>query len=151
LALKDEQLKKTIEKRSRDFFYQDVACPINWEPSGHDFLSPCLEEADLMRRVLPKNEFLQWLKAFLPDLLDRNFDLQPGIVSDRKDGHLVHLDGLNFSRAWVFYGLAEEFPELKHLKNLADRHIQYSLPNLIGDSYEGGHWLASFAIYALTR
>ncbi len=103
LALNDEQLKKTIEKRSRDFYYQDFACPINWEPSGHDFLSPCLEEADLMQRVLPKEEFIKWLKTFLQDLLDKDFHLQPGIVSDRKDGHLVHLDGLNFSQGLGFY------------------------------------------------
>jgi len=151
LALNDIELKQTIEKRSRDFFYKDANCPINWEPSGHDFLSPCLEEVDLMRRVLPRDEFLKWVKAFLPELSKDDFYLQPGIVSDRNDGHLVHLDGLNFSRAWVFYGLAKQYPEMQHLKKLADKHIQYSLPNLVGDSYEGGHWLASFAIYALTR
>jgi hypothetical protein len=78
-----------------------------------------------------------------------SFDLPVGQVFDRTDGKLVHLDGLNFSRAWVFYALAEQYPELRHLNNLADRHVAYSMPNLVGDSYEGGHWLGSFAINAL--
>ena len=112
-------------------------------------MSPCLEEVDLMRRVLPKEKFMVWLNNFLPELMSPSFDLSVGQVSDRTDGKLVHLDGLNFSRAWVFYELAEQYPELGHLKNLADRHIEHSLPNLVGDSYEGGHWLGSFAINAL--
>ena len=73
-----------------------------------------------------------------------------GEVSDREDGHLVHLDGLNFSRAWVMYGLAKQYPGYNHLVNIANDHVNYSLPNLVGDSYEGGHWLGSFAIYALS-
>jgi len=150
-AVNDEPLKQTIEKRSRDFFGNDVSCPINWEPSGHDFLSPCLEEVDLMRRVLPKDEFMKWLKTFLPQLLKEDFDLQPGVVADRTDGHLVHLDGLNFSRAWVLYGLAHQYQTFRHLIPLANRHMEHSLSNLTNDSYEGGHWLGSFAIYALTR
>ena len=77
------------------------------------------------------------------------FFLPPGRVSDRSDGKLVHLDGLNFSRAWVFYGLAHQYPEYTHLFGIADQHVAHSLPNLVGDSYEGGHWLGSFALYAL--
>ncbi|HBY67351.1 MAG TPA: DUF2891 domain-containing protein, partial [Flavobacteriaceae bacterium] len=76
---------------------------------------------------------------------------EPGKVGDRSDGKLVHLDGLNFSRAWVLYGLANQYPEYDHLKNVANQHISYSYPNLVGDTYEGGHWLASFAIYALEQ
>ncbi|MBT5796063.1 MAG: DUF2891 domain-containing protein [Porticoccaceae bacterium] len=145
----DIPLQVAIKQRAQDFYLQDKNCPIRWEPSGYDFLSPCLEEVDLMRRVLSKGKFMVWLNEFLPELLSPSFDLPVGQVFDRTDGKLVHLDGLNFSRAWVFYALAEQYPELGHLNNLADRHVAYSYPNLVGDSYEGGHWLGSFAINAL--
>ena len=102
-----------------------------------------------MRRLLPQEQFIPWVHAFLPQLASPDFTLAVGQVSDRSDGKLVHLDGLNFSRAWVFYKLAEQYPQFGHLKKLADRHVEYSLPNLVGDSYEGGHWLGSFAINAL--
>lgn len=138
-----------IEQRAKNFYSTDANCPISWEPGGFDFLSPCLEEMDIMRKVLPANEFKTWLSSFLPQLKNKNYDLAVGEISDRTDGKLVHLDGLNFSRAWCLYGLANQFPEYHHLKNIANKHIQYSLPNLVSDSYEGGHWLGSFAIYAL--
>jgi len=149
VQFEDALLQKAIKQRAQDFYLQDKNCPIGWEPSGYDFLSPCLEEVDLMRRVLSKEKFMVWLNNFLPELMSPSFDLSVGQVSDRTDGKLVHLDGLNFSRAWVFYELSEQYPELGHLKNLADHHIEHSLPNLVGDSYEGGHWLGSFAINAL--
>jgi hypothetical protein len=148
-AIGDLELKQLIEKRARDFYMNDENCPITWEPSGYDFLSPCLEEVDIMRRVLSSEEFINWMDTFLPKLADENYHLKVGEVSDRTDGKLVHLDGLNFSRAWVFYGLAKQYPKYKHLENLANEHVAYSYPNLVGDSYEGGHWLGSFAIYAL--
>ncbi|WP_347372695.1 DUF2891 domain-containing protein [Aequorivita sp. Q41] len=148
-AVNDIELKQLINERARDFYFTDVNCPIDWEPSGYDFLSPCLEEIDIMRRVLSSEEFLTWMDTFLPQLAAKNYHLNVGEVSDRTDGKLVHLDGLNFSRAWVFYGLAKEFPKYNHLKNTANEHLAYSYPNLVGDSYEGGHWLGSFAIYAL--
>ncbi|PKP26431.1 MAG: DUF2891 domain-containing protein [Bacteroidetes bacterium HGW-Bacteroidetes-2] len=143
------ELKKLIVKRAKEFYLKDINCPISWEPSGYDFLSPCLEEVDIMRRVLSKEEFLNWLDAFLPELKEDSYFIAVGEVMDRSDGKLVHLDGLNFSRAWSFYALSKQYPEYAHLKNLANKHIAYSYPNLIGDSYEGGHWLGSFAIYAL--
>ena len=103
-----------------------------------------------MRRVLPKNAFEMWLDDFLPQLKSEDFEMEVGEVSDRTDGKLVHLDGLNFSRAWVFYGLINQYPDkFSHLQEIADGHVAYSFPNLVGDSYEGGHWLGSFAIYAL--
>ncbi len=145
-----QELKALIESRSREYFLQDSNCPLSWEPSGYDFLSPCLEEIDIMRRVLPPKEFKPWLESFIPELIN-NPHLEPGKVSDRKDGKLVHLDGLNFSRAWVFYGLAHQYPEYAFLNNNGNEHMNYSLPNLISDSYEGGHWLGSFAIYALVQ
>jgi len=102
-----------------------------------------------MRRVLDKASFDSWISDFMPQLQKADFTLQVGEVSDRTDGKLVHLDGLNFSRAWVLYGLANQYPEYEHLIHIANQHVNYSLPNLVGDSYEGGHWLGSFAIYAL--
>jgi len=142
-------LLELIEKRARDFYLNDRSCPMDWEPSGYDFLSPCLEEIDIMRRVLSAADFKEWLNSFMPQLNAPTFSLALGEVSDRTDGKLVHLDGLNFSRAWVLYGLVDQYPELAHLKNVANEHVAYSYVNLVGDSYEGGHWLGSFAIYAL--
>lgn len=143
------ELKSLIESTAVSFYSNDQDCPITWEPSGFDFLSPCLEEAALMKRVLTNSEFKLWIDTFLPELRSKDFHIAPGEVSDRTDGKLVHLDGVNFSRAWCLNTIANGQPELDHLNNLANLHINYSLPNLIGDSYEGGHWLGSFAIYAL--
>ena len=151
LAVDNVELKKVIMDRAKYFYMDDIAksaCPLSWEPSGSDFLSPCLEEAALMQRILPQAEFKSWLKKFLPDLFKKDFTMAVGEVSDRTDGQLVHLDGLNFSRAWNLQKLAQ-LKELKHLNLIAREHIAYSLPNLVGDDYMGGHWLASFAIYAL--
>ncbi len=145
------EFKSLIESRARDFYINDKQCPLTWEPSGYDFLSPCFEEADLMRRVLTKDEFKIWLDKFLPQLSDTDFNLETAEILDRTDGKLVHLDGLNFSRAWCLYGIINNFEEYNHLKKIANEHILYSLPNVVGDSYEGGHWLGSFAIYALSQ
>lgn len=145
----NETLELLIKQRSKDFYLNDANCPLSWEPSGFDFLSPCLEEAALMKRILPKDEFRTWLADFLPQLQNKNFNLETGKVSDRTDGKLVHLDGVNFSRAWSLYEISRNLPEYAHLKNIANAHINYSLPSIVGDSYEGGHWLGSFAIYAL--
>lgn len=144
-----EGLKNAITERAKYFFLNDKNCPITWEPSGTDFLSPCLEEAALMKRLLPSDQYKAWLNDFLPELKDKNYALEVGLVSDRTDGQLVHLDGVNFSRAWSLNNIAEGLPEYNHLKNIANQHINYSLPSIVGDSYEGGHWLGSFAIYAL--
>lgn len=149
VRLKSEQLKLMIEKRARDFYSSDAKCPLSWEPSGSDFLSPCFEEAAIMKRVLLIDEFKTWFEAFLPEVKNKNFDIAVGEVSDRTDGKLVHLDGVNFSRAWSLNYIAKDLPEYSHLTNLANKHINYSLPSIVGDSYEGGHWLGSFAIYAL--
>jgi len=149
ITLQHSALKSAIASRVIDFYMDDFGCPMDWEPGGYDFLSPCLEEIDLMRRVLNEDDFHQWMQRFAPQLMSEDFHLQAGEVSDRTDGKLVHLDGLNFSRAWVFYGLAQQYPQYRHLIRTANEHIEYSLPNLVGDGYEGGHWLGSFAIYAL--
>ena len=132
------KLKKAIEKRAKEFYLKDANCPISWEPSGYDFLSPCLEEAAIMKRVLSKEEFKPWFEKFLPQLKDKNYKLAVGEVSDRKDGKLVHLDGANFSRAWSLYTIVKNMSEYNHLKNIANKHINYSLPNIVDDDYEGG-------------
>jgi len=149
LAVNNLALQQAIQKRAAYFYASDEDCPITWEPSGSDFLSPCLEEAALMKRLLPVEDFKVWLANFLPQLKDTTFNIEVGIVSDRSDGHLVHLDGVNFSRAWNLYKIADGLPEYKHLKTVANQHINYSLPSIFGDDYMGGHWLGSFAIYAL--
>ncbi|PWJ43385.1 DUF2891 domain-containing protein [Sediminitomix flava] len=144
-------LKDIIEKKARVFFLNDTNAPLSWEPGGYDFLSPCMEEIDLMRRILPKEEFTLWLKNFLPQLSDKYFEWEPGKVSDRSDGHLVHLDGVNFSRAWCLSGISKTDPKYAHLKDLAQKHIDFSLPNIVDGDYMGEHWLASFALYALSE
>lgn len=149
VTLNHEPLKTMITQRAKAFYANDKGCPLGWEPSGFDFLSPCLEEAALMKRILTKDDFKAWISEFLPQLKDTSFTLETGKVSDRTDGKLVHLDGVNFSRAWSLSYIAQELPEYKHLITTAAQHINYSLPSIVGDSYEGGHWLGSFAIYAL--
>ncbi|HHL31314.1 MAG TPA: DUF2891 domain-containing protein [Oceanospirillales bacterium] len=149
ITVANHDFQTLIEQRALDFYASDEGCPINWEPGGFDFLSPCLQEMDIMRRVLPASQFKTWLDKFLPSLRKKSYDLNVGVVSDRSDGKLVHLDGVNFSRAWCLYGLGNQFPEYRHIINIANKHMQYSLPHVVGDSYEGGHWLATFVIYAL--
>ena len=149
LAHSNDSLKTVIEKRARDFYFNDKSYPLHLEPSGYDFLSGGFEEIDIMRRILSKEEFKGWLKIFGPQLFTKMFRLEPGKVSDRSDGHLVHLDGLNFSRAWCLYGITLTLPELKHLNTIADQHIQTSLSNIVDGDYMGEHWLASFALLAL--
>lgn len=138
-----------INERARQFYSRDLNYPLQYEPSGYDFLSPGLEEADLMRRVLTSIEFENWIEQFLPQLKNRRFKLAVGRVSDRTDGKLVHLDGLNFSRAWCLYGIAQADPRYEHLNVIADKHLSHSLPAIMDGDYMGEHWLASFAVYAM--
>ncbi len=145
----DSLFQDVIETHAFRFFSSDVNGPLFWEPSGYDFLSPCFEEADLMRRVMPVEMFRPWLRAFLPGLADPAFALMPGEVRDRSDGKLVHLDGLNFSRAWCLYAISQTLEEYAHLRIIADQHMAASLPRITDGGYEGEHWLASFAWLAL--
>ena len=137
----DRQLAQLIQARARDWFGNDRDAPA-WEPSGDDFLSPTLTEALLMSRVVEVEEFRDWFAAFLPRLPDRQPAtlLEPATVSDRSDGKIAHLDGLNLSRAWCWRLLG--YPE--H----ADAHLDAALPHVAGD-YMGEHWLQSFALLAL--
>lgn len=147
MSLKDQQLLDLIKTSAVRYFQNDENCPLNWEPSGYDFLSPCLEEAVLMEKILEPEVFNSWIEKFLPQLQSKDFDLEVAKVSDRNDGKLVHLDGLNFSRAWNLFKLSK-VEGFEHLQPIAVKHFNAAYPNLVGDSYEGGHWLGSFAVYA---
>lgn len=147
----DAALADLIRARAQDHYGGDRACP-GWEPGGDEFLSPALTEALLMRRALPKRAFAAWFAAFLPDLAAGKPEslFTPAFVSDRSDGKIAHLDGVNLSRAWCWRGIADALdPELAALaRGAADRHIDASLPYVAGD-YMGEHWLATFALLAL--
>ncbi len=153
----DEGLAKLVRDKTLAFHRSDKDCPIGYEPSGEDFLSPCLHEADLMRRVLGKEEFSRWLSAFLPDIPEDGSSgwLKPGIVNDPTDGKLVHLDGLNLARAWALEGIISALPDddarVPALKAAAAEHARSGLASVSSESYAGSHWLASFATYLTSR
>jgi hypothetical protein len=148
---KGDSLQQSIQQAAVRFYKNDKACPINYEPGGSDFFSPCLEEAGLMWRILPATEYKTWLKQFLPQLSLAQIPLEPGEVKDRTDGKLVHLDGLNFSRAWCLYDIAKHAGyNQQALIQLANKHLKAAMPQIASGDYMGEHWLASFAIYALT-
>lgn len=148
---KNDSLLHVIRETALRFYKNDVGCPINWEPGGSDFLSSCLEEADLMWRILAEADYASWIEKFLPSLFSGQLNLAPGTVTDRSDGKLVHLDGLNLSRAWCLYGIAHHSPtNKKALIQLANEHLAAALPHVASGDYMGEHWLASFAVYALT-
>jgi hypothetical protein len=150
-----EALAQLVAERSRALHERDRACPLSYEPSGQDFLSPCLGEADLMRRVLPRNEFGKWLALFLPQIPKKDVPwLPPAFSTDRSDGKLAHLDGLNLSRAWMLEGIASALPASdprRHaLLSAAAAHRKAGLEAVTGEHYEGGHWLGTFAAYLTT-
>jgi hypothetical protein len=142
-----------LDARLRAFYEGDRGCPIGYEPSGEDFLSPCLAEADLLRRLLPPQRYAAWLGQFLPSIPHRPFEawLGPAAVTDRADPKLAHLDGLNLSRAWMLLGIAAGLPKgddrIPVLLATASAHHGAALPAVTGEHYEGGHWLGSFAVY----
>jgi hypothetical protein len=141
----DKALEDIISSSAKRFYQNDAGCPISWEPSGYDFLSPCLQEIDIMRKVLNDQEFETWNAAFMPGLINGSLSLEPGKILDRSDGKLVHLDGLNFSRAWCLYALKGN----EHAYHLATDHLAFSLEQITDGDYAGQHWLASFALYTL--
>lgn len=150
---KNEKLEKLLIERSLAYYSKDKNYDPNWEPGGEDFFSPSLIEADLMRRVLKPKEFNSWFKKFLPSLKKSKNILEPAVVTDRTDPKLVHLDGLNLSRAWCMNGIAKMFSKDEALQKLliasANKHAQTGLSNISSGNYEGEHWLASFAVYML--
>ena len=153
----DPALTAMVIAKVREFHLEDRDCPINYEPSGQDFLSPCIAEADVMRRVLSPNEFAAWLTRFLPRLptTDSGAWLPIGVVTDKTDGKLAHLDGLNLSRAWMLEGIAAGLPpsdpRRRALMAAARTHAASGLAAVTGEHYAGGHWLGSFATYLTTR
>jgi hypothetical protein len=152
----DTEMEGLLIARVRHFYLADRDCPLAYEPSGQDFLSPCLAEADLMRRVLPPADFAQWLKGFLPQIptVGRASWLEPAVVTDASDPKLAHLDGLNLSRAWMLEGISEGLPQadprLTAIRAAARLHRERGLAAVTGEHYEGGHWLGSFATYLAT-
>ena len=152
----DTALEALLTTRARDYYGRDERCPLAYEPSGEDFLSPCFAEADLMRRVLRREEFGSWLTRFLPDLpTDGRADwLAPAVVSDPGDPKLAHLDGLNLSRAWMLEGIGASLPvsDARRVAVIAAAraHRAAGLAHATGEHYEGGHWLGTFAMYLVT-
>ncbi len=153
----DAGLGRLVRDKSLEFHRNDVNCPLSYEPSGEDFLSPCLMEADLMRRILSKDEFSAWLTKFLPGIPeDGSGDwLKVGIVNDPSDGKLVHLDGVNLSRAWALDGIASALAEDDVRRPALDAakkaHAMSGLESVSAEHYSGSHWLASFATYYITK
>ena len=153
----DEKFTELAVSKAKQFYLNDKNCPLAYEPSGEDFLSPCLGEADLMRRVLPSPEFAAWLRAFMPQIpTSRDSQwLLPVVSPDPSDPKLAHLDGLNLSRAWMLEGIAEGLPKsdkrLPAIAATAEAHRRAGLAAVTGEHYEGGHWLGSFAVYLVTK
>jgi hypothetical protein len=149
----DRAMADLIVSKTGEFYRGDLACPLNYEPNGQDFLSACIAEADLMRRVLAPPVFADWLRGFLPQIpADASAGwLEPTVVTDPSDPKLAHLDGLNLSRAWmldgIVHGLPAKDPRRAPLQAAADRHREAGLTAVTGEHYEGGHWLGSFAVY----
>ncbi|MBV6424387.1 MAG: hypothetical protein NAOJABEB_02197 [Steroidobacteraceae bacterium] len=155
----DAAMLALLREKAAQFYRRDRRCPLAYEPSGEDFLSPCLAEADFMRRVLAPGEFASWLTSFLPQIPRRAPSgardwLTPGLVTDRSDPKLAHIDGLNLSRAWMLRGIASGLPardaRRAALERTAASHAAAALPAVTGEHYEGGHWLGTFAVYLLT-
>jgi hypothetical protein len=155
-AMGNQALQKLVEERARTYFAADVDVPAAWEPGGNDFLSPALTEADLMRRVLSPTEFAAWFHRFLPkaERGEPKSLFAPAIVTDRSDPQLVHLDGLNLSRAWALRSVAVALPADDSAKPVliesAARHAAAALPHVTSGDFVGEHWLASFAVYLLS-
>ncbi len=152
-AAGDVQAQSLFETRARELYLKDHSCPLEYEPSGEDFLSPCLAEADLMRRIMPPEYYAPWLSKFLPQVGEEEW-ITPAVVTDPSDGKLAHLDGLNLSRAWMLEGIAAGLPSTDprraSLQAAAKAHRESGLDSVTGKHYEGGHWLGSFATYLMT-
>ncbi|MEE9392312.1 MAG: DUF2891 domain-containing protein [Planctomycetota bacterium] len=151
----DRHLEDLLIENSRAYYAQDKGWKLAFEPGGQDFLSPGLAEADLMRRMMNPREFAAWLQGFLPELAHpETQSLSPAEVTDKSDGKLAHLDGLNISRAWMLEGIAASLPSddprLAYIRRAALEHRQSGLASVTGEHYEGGHWLGSFAVYLVT-
>lgn len=156
-TVENTSLETLLVGKVRDFYQDDINCPLAYEPSGEDFLSPCLMQADLMRRIMAPEEFAAWLSAFLPQIpQDGSADwLDVAVVLDATDGKLVHLDGLNLSRAWALEGIAaglpQDDPRRTALLASAALHAESGIASVSDEHYSGSHWLGSFATYLTTQ
>lgn len=154
-STKNYQLESILTERGMTYYFNDQNYDAKWEPGGEDFFSPALMEADLMRRILEPKHFAEWFNKFLPDLAAAKSLLEPAVVTDRSDPKLVHLDGLNLSRAWCMFGIVNHLPESDPLKKIltdsAIKHAEAGLQYITSGNYEGEHWLASFAVYLLSE
>ncbi len=145
------ELARQIETSAPKFFLSGKNCPLDWEPGGFDFLSPCLQEASIMLKVMDRDDYALWLEGFLPDFIENPASrIEPAVVADASDGKLAHLDGLNFSRAWCLYEIGTALKNEKIIR-LANAHFHFSYEKLDSEEYMGSHWLASFATYALLK
>jgi hypothetical protein len=155
-AVGNAKLEQLIDERARAYYAKDEDAPARWEPDGADFLSPSLCEADLMRRILPPAEFRSWFHKYLPGTLKGTPGtlFNPATVTDRSDPQLVHLDGLNLSRAWCLRGillaLPKDDPGRQVLVTAAAKHVEAGLAHVTSGDYAGEHWLASFAVWMLS-
>ena len=153
----DGEMRTLLAAKAKQFYLKDRRCPMAYEPSGEDFLSPCLGEADFMRRVLEPKAYSKWLRRFLPEIPARSSAswLAPAIISNRSDPKLAHLDGLNLSRAWMLEGIASGLPKrdgrVAALHAAAANHASAALIAVTSDHYEGSHWLGTFAVYLTTN
>jgi hypothetical protein len=147
-AVNDSRLMQLIQNKAFEFYLNDKDCPLAWEPGGYDFLSPCLEEADLLRRLMTQQDFEKWLKDFLP--LQNLKKLTPAQVLDGTDGKLVHLDGLNLSRSACLWAIGDKTQNRKWYYQLAETHFKAGWEKTFSGDYAAEHWLASFAIYSVT-
>ncbi len=149
IAVGDKTFESFLSERAKFYFYNDNNIPASWEPEGNDFFSPSLIEADLMRRILTKEQFVKWFKDFMPEI---PFALiYPAVVTDRNDPKGVNLDGLNLSRAWCMFELAKVLPDdsqsHRDLWQAGYRHAAEALPNVLSDNCNGSQWLSTFAVY----
>ena len=146
----DSATSPWLRAHAERFYARDRDAPVAFEPSGEDFLSPCLAEADLMRRIYSPQPFAHWLTGFLPDF----GGLKPVSSPDPSDGKLAHLDGLNLSRAWMLRGIVNGLPDTDArrapLMAMSEAHRTAGLAAVTGTHYEGGHWLGTFAVYLET-
>jgi hypothetical protein len=151
----DQNFLNFLLTKTRGFYAADKNCPLAYEPSGEDFLSPCLAEADAMRRALSPTDFAQWLRQFMPQISTNDTWLHAEKSPDQSDPKLAHIDGLNLSRAWMLEGIASGLPKndprIAVLERTAAVHRNAGLAAVTGEHYEGGHWLGSFAVYLTTR
>jgi len=156
-ATKNKAMETLLREKAKQFYLGDRNCPLAYEPSGQDFLSPCLAEADFVRRVLAPAGFATWLSAFLPQIPSDGSTawLPIARITDRSDPKLAHLDGLNLSRAWMLEGIADGLPAADKrrsaLRASASSHRDASLAAVTSEHYVGSHWLGTFALYGASR